>query len=142
VETSREHGDRETLIYSTAVRQAGSTSGRIIGTLGVYFDWQEQAHSIVAREAALSDDDKKRTTVMLLDGNRRIIASSASELQLAGFALRDDGRLRGSYYDPQGNIVAFAKTLGYQEYDGLGWWGVIVQRPDADDAIRAALGLR
>ncbi len=79
---------------------------------------------------------------MLLDGNRRIIASSASELQLAGFALRDDGRLRGSCYDPQGNIVAFARTLGYQEYDGLGWWGVIVQRPDADDVIRAAIGLR
>ena len=40
-----------------------------------------------------------------------------------------------------GSIVAYARTLGYQEYDGLGWWGVVVQRPVADDAIRAELGL-
>jgi hypothetical protein len=142
VELSRHHANRETLVYSTAVRQGGTANGRVVGTLGVYFDWHEQARAIVEKEAALSADDKKRTTVMLLDGSRRIIAASTSELQLSGFTLRDDGRLRGSYYDAQGNIVAFAKTLGYQEYDGLGWWGVIVQRPDGDDVIRASLGLR
>jgi hypothetical protein len=26
--------------------------------------------------------------------------------------------------------VAFAKTIGYQEYDGLGWWSVIIQKPE------------
>jgi hypothetical protein len=26
-------------------------------------------------------------------------------------------------------LIAFAKTLGYQEYDGLGWYAVIVQKP-------------
>jgi hypothetical protein len=25
-------------------------------------------------------------------------------------------------------LVAFAKTLGYQEYDGQGWYAAIVQR--------------
>lgn len=142
VERSHLHDQRETLVYSTAVRQGGAATGRAIGALGVYFDWQEQGHAIVDREAALPEEDKRRTCVMLLDGNKRVIAASASNLSMGSFALRDEGRHRGCYYDENGNIVAFAKTLGYQEYDGLGWWGVVVQRPDADDAIRASLGLR
>jgi hypothetical protein len=142
VDRSRHHDNREALVYATAVRQGGAINGRVIGTLGVYFDWQEQGHAIVGKEAALSDEDKKRTAVMLLDGEKRIIAASASGLDMSSFQLLDDGRQRGTYYDADGNVVAFARTLGYQEYDGLGWWGVVVQKPDADDAIRAALGLR
>jgi hypothetical protein len=141
VAPSRHHGGHEALVYAAAVRQGGAINGRIIGTLGVYFDWQEQGHAIVGKEAALSDEDKRRTSVMLLDGDRRIIAASASGLNLGSFMLRDEGKPRGSYYDADGNIVAFARTLGYQEYDGLGWWGVVVQKPEGDDRIRAALGL-
>ncbi|MCB9978009.1 MAG: hypothetical protein H6862_00155 [Rhodospirillales bacterium] len=36
--------------------------------------------------------------------------------------------------------MAYAKTLGYEEYDGLGWIGVIVQKPLAKEAIDARLG--
>jgi hypothetical protein len=138
---SRHHDNREALVYSAAIREGGAINGRVIGALGVYFDWQEQGHAIVDKEAALSDEDKRRTVVMLLDGDRRIIAASASALELQGFRLEDCGKPRGTYYDASGNIVAFARTLGYQEYDGLGWWGVVVQRPEADEAIRTALGL-
>ena len=28
-----------------------------------------------------------------------------------------------------GSVVAYAKTIGYQEYSGLGWMGVIIQKP-------------
>ena len=139
---SRQHDNHEALVYATAVRQGGTINGRVIGALGVYFDWQEQGHAIVGKEAALSEEDKRRTGVMLLDGSKRVIAASSSGLSLSGFRLEDGGRQRGTYYDTAGNVVAFARTLGYQEYDGLGWWGVVVQKPDADDAIRAALGLR
>jgi hypothetical protein len=141
VAPSRHHGGHEALVYATAVRKGGSTSGPAIGTLGVYFDWQQQGHAIVADEAALSEEEKGRTAVLLLDGDGRIIAASDSGLSLAGFSLRHEGRARGTYYDGDGNIVAFARTLGYQEYDGLGWWGVIVQKPEGDDSIRSALGL-
>ena len=50
--------------------------------------------------------------------------------------------MRGSYYDNAGSIVAFARTLGYEDYDGLGWYGVIIQQTEDEDAIRAALGIR
>jgi C4-dicarboxylate-specific signal transduction histidine kinase len=141
VGASRFHDGRETLVYSTAVRAGGAINGRVLGALGVYFDWQEQGHAIVDKEAALSDDDKVRTVVLLLDGQKRVIAASRPDLLFQPFALRDEGKARGSYYDDGGSIVAFARTLGYQEYDGLGWWGVVVQSPEQEDKIRAALGL-
>ncbi|SDO04688.1 hypothetical protein SAMN05216328_15026 [Ensifer sp. YR511] len=33
----------------------------------------------------------------------------------------------GSYVSND-HLVAFARTQGYQEYDGLGWYGVVVKR--------------
>jgi hypothetical protein len=141
VAPSRLHASREALVYATAVRQNGAANGKVLGTLGVYFDWQEQGRAIVDREAVLSEEDRRRTTVLLLDGEHRIIASSDPKLTFTSFRLPLDATARGSYYDSAGNIVAYARTLGYQEYDGLGWYGVIVQKPEADDTIRTALGL-
>ncbi|MGV8855432.1 MAG: hypothetical protein ACOH2L_12375 [Devosia sp.] len=79
--------------------------------------------------------------MILLDAKGRVIATTNPANRFAAYDLRHDGKLRGSYYDGKGNIVAFAKTLGYQEYDGLGWWGVVVQRTEQDDTIKQALGL-
>ena len=138
---SSHHGGREVLVYSTAVRSNGRADGPVLGTLGVYFDWQEQGHSIVETEAALPPKIAERTEVMLLDADRRVIASSRSGRGFDTFDLRHEDKQRGSYYDGQGNIVAFARTLGYQEYDGLGWWGVILQRTEQDESIRQALGM-
>lgn len=138
---SPHHDRREVLVYSTAVRAGGRTDGAMLGALGVYFDWENQGHSIVETEAALPPKVAERTEVMLLDGNGRVIASTRASSRFAAFDLRHEGRSRGSYYDGAGNIVAFARTLGYQEYDGLGWYGVVMQRTEQDDSIRRELGM-
>lgn len=117
------------LIYGTAVRARGETHGRALGALGVYFDWEAQGASIVRNEIALSPGEEDRTDVVLLDGKRRIIASTDAAMLFSPFQLQDEGRPRGSYVDRDGATVAFAKTHGYQEYDGQGWVGVVVQRP-------------
>ena len=135
------HGGREVLVYSTAVRSLGRADGAVLGALGVYFDWQAQGRSIVETEAALPPKDAERTEVMLLDAKGRMIATTNAAHRFASFNLQHEGKARGSYYDGKGNIVAFAKTLGYQEYDGLGWWGVVVQRTEQDETIKQALGL-
>ena len=141
VTESPHHGGQDVLVYSTAVRAGGRADGAVLGTLGVYFDWQNQGQSIVETEAALPPKIAERTEVMLLDGKGRVIASTRPESLFTTFDLRHEGRQRGSYYDGSGNIIAFAQTLGYQEYDGLGWWGVVMQRTEQDDSIRQALGL-
>jgi hypothetical protein len=138
---SAHHDRREVLVYSTAVRADGRNDGAALGALGVYFDWQAQGHSIVETEAALPPQVAERTEVLLLDANGRIIATTVPDHRFAQFSLQHNGANRGSYFDSAGNIVAFARTLGYQEYDGLGWWGVVVQRAESEDSIRASLGM-
>ncbi|MDB5613823.1 MAG: methyl-accepting chemotaxis sensory transducer, partial [Devosia sp.] len=141
VTESPQHGGQDVLVYSTAVREGGRSNGAVLGTLGVYFDWQNQGQSIVETEAALPPKVAERTEVMLLDAKGRVIASTRPDSIFTTFDLRHEKRQRGSYYDGQGNIIAFAQTLGYQEYDGLGWWGVVLQRTEEDDNIRQALGM-
>ncbi|MFP9138142.1 methyl-accepting chemotaxis protein [Devosia sp. XGJD_8] len=138
---SAHHDRQDVLVYSTAVRTNGRANGQVLGTLGVYFDWQNQGQSIVETEAALPPKIAERTEVMLLDGKGKVIASTRPASRFTTFDLRHEDRQRGSYYDGQGNIIAFARTLGYQEYDGLGWWGVVMQRTEQDDSIRQALGI-
>jgi hypothetical protein len=128
VRQSRSQHGRQTLIYGTAVRTGGETHGRALGALGVYFDWEAQGASIVSNEIALAEAERQRTTVMLLDGNLRVIACTAPELLFKPCALETHGLARGSYTNAEGELVAFARTHGYQEYDGRGWYGVIVQR--------------
>lgn len=143
VKPSPLHDNRDILVYATGVRENGRSDGPLIGTLGVYFDWQAQGQAIVEKEANLPPHIAEKTEVFLLDGNLRVIAASNPARRYTHFALHNPGNgMRGNYYDNSGNIVAFAKTLGYEDYDGLGWYGVIVQQTESDDAIRAQFGLK
>ncbi|MBC2774434.1 chemotaxis protein [Rhizobium sp. AQ_MP] len=137
------HDDRDILIYATGIRAGGKTDGALLGTLGVYFDWKAQGQAIVEKEANLPPQVAASTEVLLLDGSNMVIASSRPERIYTHFALNNPRNLgKGSYYDQSGAIVAFAKTLGYEDYDGLGWSGVIVQNLDSDDLLRQQLRLK
>jgi hypothetical protein len=123
------HDDKMVAVYATAVRRGGKIDGKVVGALGVFFDWEDQARVIVRNEPNISDDDWKRTRVMLLDHHHRIIAASDERDLLQPFNLEHRGQQKGYYFNGEGDLVAFAKTIGYQEYDGLGWYSVIVQKP-------------
>lgn len=127
----RYHDDKMVAVYATAVRRGGKIDGEVVGALGVFFDWEDQARVIVRNEPSLSDEDWKRTRVLLLDHHYRIIAASDERDMLQPFPLEHRGQQKGFYFDASGDLVAFAKTIGYQEYDGLGWYGVVVQEPKA-----------
>ncbi len=124
------HNSRAMAVYSAAVRQNAELTGSILGVLGVFFDWQEQARGIVKDEPNLNAEEWQRSRVLLLDNKHRIIAASDGKDLLTTFRLRATDK-KGYYVDDHGHLVAYAKTLGYQEYDGLGWYGVIVQVPPA-----------
>ena len=122
------HGDKLVAVYAAAVRKGGNTNGRIIGVLGVVFDWEEQSRTIVQKEPAISEASWRRTRVMLLDNRLRVIAASDHQGLLVPFTLQHQGRQRGHYVNDKDEVIAYAKSLGYQEYDGLGWYAVIVQK--------------
>ncbi len=122
------HNERPMAVYSASVRRGGDLRGETLGVLGVYFDWENQARAIVKDEPNLSADEWETSRVMLLDSNFRIIASSDGQGLLKPFPLQLDGQAKGTYTTEDGTLVAFAKTIGYQEYDGLGWYGVITRK--------------
>lgn len=123
------HDNKMVAVYGTAVRAGGKVDGTVIGALGVYFDWEEQARSIVQDEPSLSKEEWARTRVLLLDHHFRVIAASDGADLLERFPLDPRGQQKGFSVEAGGQVVAFARTLGYQEYDGLGWYAVVTQRP-------------
>lgn len=118
--------------YSTAVRKAGREDGEVIGALGIFFDFAPQAHGIVT-SMDLTPEDAARTRVMLVDHRLTVIAASdgAGLLTERIDLRRDGGRERGVFQRPGGAMVGYALTPGYETYAGLGWYGVIEQRPPA-----------
>jgi hypothetical protein len=133
IHNSALHGNAPVAVYATAVRSGGDVHGAITGVLGVFFDWGEQARCIVRDEPTLTQEEWLRTRVLLLDDQQRVIAASDGQGMYQPFPLQIQGQAKGCYRDERGNTVAFAKTIGYQEYDGLGWYCAIVQRLPQDD---------
>lgn len=129
IERSPRLGQSLVASYSTAIRADGETDGQPIGALGIFFDWQVQAQAVVDG-VRLAPEDKARSRCLLLDSRHRIIAASDQTGVLSEtFPLRRSGAAMGYYTDESGALVAFARTPGYETYRGLGWYGVIVQRP-------------
>jgi len=124
------HKNLPVAVYATAVRRGGELNGEALGVLGVFFDWQEQSRVIVKEEPNLSAEEWKYSRVLLLDNSMRIIASSDGAGLYNRYTLDTSHGTKG-YFSQNGYLTAYARTLGYQEYDGLGWYGVIIQREDA-----------
>ncbi|HVH82571.1 MAG TPA: chemotaxis protein, partial [Stellaceae bacterium] len=124
--------------YATAVRAGGVAHGAKLGVLGVFFDWQPQAATVTGG-VRLSNEEKQRTRCLLLDSRHRVIAASDGRGVLSEtWPLAPRGNMQaGHYSDDTGTMVGYALTPGYETYRGLGWYGVIVQRPPALQA-RAA----
>ncbi|MBP2290903.1 methyl-accepting chemotaxis protein [Azospirillum rugosum] len=120
--------DRSTVAtYATAIREGGEEDGKVIGVLGIFFDWQAQSQGVVD-SVRLTEEERSRTRCLLVDRRHRVIAASDQRGVLTeAFSLRTDGHTHGTYTDEKGNVVGYALTPGYETYRGLGWYGVIVQ---------------
>jgi hypothetical protein len=116
--------------YATAIREGGMARGKVLGVLGIHFDWSPQAQ-LVVEEVRLSPGEASRTRVLLLDARHRCLASSDRRGMLSEtIALNTNGAVAGSYRETNGRTVAFHLTPGYETYRGLGWYGAIVQEPN------------
>ncbi len=116
-----------TATYATKVCTGGRADGAPLGVLAVHFDWAPQARTIV-EGVRLSAEERAHSRVMLVDASHRIIASSDGQGVLSErLSLKLDGQGSGYYIEPDGSLVAFHATPGYETYRGLGWYGVIVQ---------------
>jgi hypothetical protein len=129
IQSVPELGDCAAAIYSAAIREEGATDGKVVGVLGIFFNWDAQAQAIVDG-VRLSPEEKKASRCLIVDKNHRIIAASDHKDVLTGkFPLQNNHSERG-YYEVDDKIVAYAKTPGYETYPGLGWYGVVVQNEE------------
>ncbi|MDO8211312.1 methyl-accepting chemotaxis protein [Conexibacter sp. CPCC 206217] len=120
-------GDAPVATYATAVRTGGAHDGAPIGALGVFFDWGSQSQAIV-EGLRLADEERDRTRALLLDADGRVIAASdRTGLLSERIELRTEGRESG-FYSAGDDVVGFARTPGYETYEGLGWYGALVRR--------------
>lgn len=121
-------GGRSVATYAAAIRAGGETHGAVTGVLGIFFDWEGQAQAVVDG-VRLLDEERPRTRQMILDARHRVIAASDGRGILTETVRLETGnRTMGSYRDGTGAVVGFALTPGYETYQGLGWYGVLVQR--------------
>ena len=130
-------GDAPVATYATAIRAGGQAKGEVLGVLGVHFDWRPQAQAVVDG-VRLTADERERSRVMLLDHRGRVLASSDNQGVLSEiFPLDASAGPMGSYADGE-VTVGYALTPGYETYPGLGWYGCLVQRRQAETATVAA----
>jgi len=113
--------------YAAAIRENGESDGAVLGVLGIHFDWGPQAQTIV-EGVRFDGAEAARSRALLLDADFRVIAASDGKGVLTErFDLKTEGRDSGHYALPDGTVIGFHKTPGYETYEGLGWYGCVVQ---------------
>ncbi len=113
--------------YAAAVRAGGEADGRVLGVLGIHFDWGPQADAVV-RGVRLDPAEVPRTRVLLVDAGGRVLAASDGHGTLEERIALPRGGDASGVLEADGQVVAFHRTPGYETYAGLGWAGVLVQR--------------
>lgn len=127
--------------YAATIREGGETHGRPVGVLAIFFDWQAQSRTVV-EGVRLSPEERKTTRALILDRDFKVIAASdGAGILRDTYSLRTSGQAIGSYANGEGAVVGFALTPGYETYRGLGWYGVVEQRPPAQKTATPALGV-
>lgn len=120
------------LVYSAAVRTGGQTNGSPLGVLGVLFDWESLAQTIL-KNVPLPEKERHQTRCVIADNEGNLLADSQNRHLLEripttwlepmrsspkGFtSLRVDGR---EY------CLGFAKSPGFETY-ATGWNSLILQ---------------
>lgn len=124
--------NKRILAYSCGVREKGDADGKLLGVLGILFNWDSLAQTIV-HNTPIDPADMARSRVCIIDGEGLVLADSRDRqledrLQLPDHKrlltekknfviVRQDGKLR---------CIAHAQAPGYETYS-TGWHSVIIQ---------------
>jgi hypothetical protein len=122
-------GGAQAAIYAAGVYEAGVGKRKPIGVLAVFFDWRKQAAGVLAN-MRLAPEPGRTVRCMIVDARQRIIASSDGKGLLTDrFETRThEGEANGYYVDGE-TLCGYALTPGYETYPGMGWHGVVVEKP-------------
>jgi|GEM_PF-5221559 len=125
------HRDHLVIGCGAAVRRGEQMNGRIGGTLGIYFDWQEKIAQLITNDVVASAISANQIRVLFLDQEHRIVASSDNNglFQKFPLLLSDKTKQSDYYTQTDGTLIAYARATGYQDFDGQGMYCVIARKP-------------
>ncbi|MBI1829088.1 MAG: chemotaxis protein [Thaumarchaeota archaeon] len=121
------------LVYSCAVRENGEPNGKVIGILGIVFDWEDLSQKIM-HGTPISDEEKLDTRICIVDNEGLVLADSSGKqlddtTQFTGRSTLFDKK-RGFIIEDYKNdscCIAHAFSPGYQTY-ASGWHSLIIQK--------------
>lgn len=124
---------KRVLVFSCVVRTGGEVGGSPLGVLGIVFNWDALAQTIV-QNVPLGADEKRDTRVCIVDGAGRILADSQNRQLLDTLPLTQwpqFGQSAKGYVmttlDGLPCCVGHAASPGYETY-ATGWHSLLIQR--------------
>jgi hypothetical protein len=124
------------LVYSCGIRREGLANGPMIGVLGIVFNWEGLAQTIV-KSVPLSAAEKSNTRCSIIDARGHVLADSNEKhlidtvdvRVLADVFTRKKGFFVTQYQGHQ-CCIGHAKAPGFETYT-TGWYSLIIQPIDA-----------
>lgn len=120
------------LAYSCGVRTGGEADGQLLGVLGILFNWESLAQTIV-ESTPIESVDKSSVRVCIIDRSGNILADTRHEilkdrLPLEPLAPLIQARKGFRIHESAGQrqLLALATAPGYETYT-TGWIGLIIQ---------------
>ena len=130
---------RSVLIYSCGVRVGGDANGALLGTLGILFNWEDFAQTIM-QEVPLSETERSSTRCLLSDGQGNILADSWGKQLQERLPMKVVDELfdqKKDYvmtnYNGRPCCIAHAQAPGFETYS-TGWHSVILQEVESHHA--------
>jgi len=124
--------NERTLAYSCAVRTGGEAHGRPLGVLGILFDWDSLAQTIV-NDVSLTADEKSRTRCCIVDDDGLVLADTEGQMLKQKVPLQNPARVLTKtnhfvmeHYDGKPAVIAHAHAPGYEGYS-TGWHSLLIQ---------------
>lgn len=121
------------LAYSCGVRRNGAADGELVGVLGILFNWDALAQTVV-QNTPLTDAERPLTRVLIIDQSGLVLADTENRMLKETLDFEGMGKLldqkKGFISANVGHadsIVAHALSPGYETY-ATGWHSLIIQR--------------
>lgn len=126
-------GGQHILVYSCGVREKGDPQGKLIGVIGIVFNWEALGQTVVNR-TLISHTEKARSRVCIVDGNGLVLADSEKRIAQETLNLPDQRALFAAKknhvvtpYNGEPTLIAHAFSPGFETY-ATGWHSLILQK--------------
>jgi hypothetical protein len=120
------------LVYSCGVRENGLATGKLLGVLGIVFNWEALAQTIMMN-VPLGPAEKADTRCCIVDATGKVLADSREKHlvdTLDVSAIPDVfTRPKGYFvtkYEGRECCIGFAKAPGFETYS-TGWYSLLIQ---------------